>query len=185
MKKTGSAGRPFKNMENLSKDLILRHALCLIDEGGADAASFRVLAKALNVTPMAVSHHVGNRKKMLSSLVKMVFDGVGEKPEGKTPQARLRMLLSRYCEQVLLHPNLIQCVLADLSLMDEQLLSLTELIRLNLKEANQSNDDILLNLLIDYTHGFAVAAAAAPKESVLSLQDYLKSLDWILDRLEG
>jgi len=76
MSERTAAGRPSKKEKTLSKDDILSLALRIIDEEGEKALSYRVLAKLLGVTPMAVSHHVGNKRVMLGSLIALGFEGV-------------------------------------------------------------------------------------------------------------
>jgi len=186
MIKHTAAGRPAKKNAKLSKDRILILALQLIEEGGAKAVSYRALAKILGVTPMAVSHHVGNHKMMLGSLIALGFKGVGSEPEGATPLDRLRFLLARYCDSILKHPELIKCALADPSLIEGELRLLTNLIRLNAAQSDSGDEhDTLLNLLVDYTHGFALSVSAATGSGQLSAADYLRGLDWILGRVEG
>ncbi len=184
MVKTTGAGRPPKKAGGLSKSRVMDAALSMIDKEGDNAASFRALAKRLNVTPMAVAHHVGSRHDMLSGLIVQVFEGVGGNIAGETPAARLRAILVRYCERALQHPNLIRCAFADPTLITGDLKLLTENIRTILADYDDANDTIL-NLIVDYTHGFVLSAAAAPDTFTLSTADYLQSLDWVLDRIDA
>jgi len=179
-----NVGRPFRQDSTLSKGKILDLALQLIEAEGEKAISFRTLAKKLDVTPMAVSHHVGNRQLMLESLVAQAFYGVSFDPEGGTSIDQLRFLLTRYCDRILKHPNLFKCVLADPSLMGSELIALTESIRSMISSAGENNDnDVLLNLIVDYTHGFALSASVTPIPNQLTTSDFLRSLNWILDRV--
>ncbi|MBF0379569.1 MAG: TetR/AcrR family transcriptional regulator [Magnetococcales bacterium] len=181
--------RPLKNESKLSKEVLLKSALNIIDEEGEKALSFRALAKKHNVTPMAVSHHVGTRHKMISDLVSLIYQGVGDAPEKCKPIDSLRFILTRYCTRVLEHPNLAQCVLADQSLFSGQLVVLTNLIHSNITECGVDDDevDIILNLIVDYTHGFAISATTGSShngdEVTLTINDYLHSLNWVLARL--
>jgi len=186
MTKAVTAGRPFKQDSTLSKGKILSLAMRLIEEEGEKAASFRALAKKLDVTPMAVSHHVGNRQLMLEGLIARAFYGVGSEPKGDAPTEQLRFLLARYCDRVLKHPNLFKCVLADPRLIEGELFLLTDLIKSYVRKTTKGdNDNALLNLIVDYTHGFALSVSAAPSPPQLTTDDYLRSLDWILERLDS
>lgn len=157
----------------LTKSAILETALTMIDAG--QPLTFRSLAAALGVTPMAIAHHAGTRDQLLADLIALCFAPLMP-PTGDTPQNRLRDLLSRYCQTVLLHPALITLTFANPALMAGPLLALTTHLRADLPS------DTVLNLTIDYTHGFALSAAAAPPGAGPALSDYLNGLDWILLR---
>ena len=61
--------------EPLTKERILRAAVALADEGGAESLSMRRLAQELGVVPMALYKHVANKDEMLDGMVDVV---VGE-----------------------------------------------------------------------------------------------------------
>ena len=44
--------------------------------------------------------------------------------------------------------------------------------------------DVLVHLLIDYAHGFARSASSGANNA-LTLEDYLRGIDWILSRAAG
>lgn len=177
-------GRPSKKDSTLSKDRILALALEILDEGGEKALSFRSLAKRLHVTPMAVAHHVGSRHQMLTSLVAQVYEGLAVAPEIATPKACLKVILTRYCQRVVKHPNVAQLIFADRSLFVGQVVELTNAIRKNVAALVKCTEeaDTLVGLIIDYTHGFAISAAANHDESIQSptIDDFHRGLDWIL-----
>lgn len=180
-----AVGRPSSTSRSLSKTDILDAALELLGEGGEKAVSFRAVAKRLGVTAMAVAHHVGSRADMLRCLVERAFSGVDGPADGETPTARLRFLLTRYCRVVLEHPDVVRCVFADPALFTQQLVALTDQIRTNIAELGDSDDrDVLLNVIVDYTHGFAISVSAADQEAVgdaaQKLDSYRLGLDWIL-----
>lgn len=179
-------GRPPKKRAVLSKDVILKLALRLIDERGDQAVSFRSLAKELNVTAMAVSHHVGTRHEMLSSLCKFVYRGVAQSDTASTPEQQLRTLLNDYCRRTFKHPNVTKLMLTDPSLMTEELTLLTDRIRLNIAALGAKDEalETVVNLVVDFTHGFAFSAAFAGPQykstSGLTTADFNQGLDWIL-----
>ena len=180
-------GRPSKKSRTLSKEEILKRALQLLDERGRKALSFRTLAREYGVTPMAIAHHVGTKEEMLSSIISQVYKDVGEVSEERSPLKQLRCSLARYCCCVLRHPQLAKCILENPSLLSVQLLELTDLIKHNLSLLVTNDEvDIILNLIIDYTHGFAISVAeAASGDGVIgpTMKDYLRSLDWILAKI--
>ncbi|UWQ37762.1 TetR family transcriptional regulator [Leisingera aquaemixtae] len=178
-------GRPPKGSRTLSKDDVLRQALQLLDTGGSKALTFKALAEALGVTPMAVAHHAGTRDEMIASLVATAFEGSDTPSMAATPKLRLRDLMTRYCAQVTRHPELAKCILENPSLIGPSLTGLTQLIEAEIAAAGVTGAEArtLLCLIVDYTHGFAFAAAAAPGEA-LKIDDFTPALDWVLDRIE-
>ena len=171
----------------------MRAALALLDEGGDRAVTFRALAAKLDVTPMAITHHVGTRKQLFASLVARVYRDVGTEPLVAEPKARIRIMLERYCQCVIAHPNLVQCVFADPSLFSGQLVALTNAIAENLAMSGLESPqrETLGDVIIDYTHGFAFSAAAysdsdKPNGNAIKKQtidDYLRGLGWLLDNI--
>ncbi|UWQ25233.1 TetR family transcriptional regulator [Leisingera aquaemixtae] len=178
-------GRPPKGSRTLSKDDVLRQALQLLDTAGSKALTFKALAEALGVTPMAVAHHAGTRDEMIASLVATAFEGSDTPSMAATPKLRLRDLMTRYCAQVTRHPELAKCILENPSLIGPSLTGLTQLIEAEIAAAGVTGAEArpLLCLIVDYTHGFAFAAAAAPGEA-LKIDDFTPALDWVLDRIE-
>jgi len=178
-------GRPPRGSRTLSKDDVLKTALQLLDGGGSKALTFKALAEALGVTPMAIAHHAGTRDEMIASLVAITFEGADAPSEASTPKLRLRDLMTRYCTQVTRHPELAKCILENPSLIGPALTGLTRLIEAEITAAGVTGAEArtLLCLLVDYTHGFAFAVSAAPS-GALSADDFTPALDWVLDRIE-
>ena len=177
------AGRPAKSAEKLSRERVLEAALSLAQKQGVEAISFRRLSQDLKVTAMAVSYHAGNRKQMLSDLVRLAFEDVSGGETGGSAEENLRRLLSAYCSRALQHSSLVRAMLADPTLMSSDITALTDEIRKNTQDLNDGDaGDTLLNLLVDYTHGFVFSAAAAPTGNAPTSDDFLRSLDWLLAR---
>lgn len=59
----------------LSRDVVLRAAVELADDAGIDAVSMRNLAARLDVVPMALYNHVGNKEELLDGMTDVI---VGE-----------------------------------------------------------------------------------------------------------
>ena len=179
-------GRPPKSGKTLTKTDVLAEALRLLDAGGNAALTFKALGAALGITPMAVAHHVGNRKNMMGLLMNAVFKGVETPPTAPTPALRVRELMLRYCERVIRHPGLVNCILGNPELHDDLLKTLTETLRSEILAAGVKGieADVVLNLIVDYTHGFAFAAAADP-EQTLTIDDYSVGVNWLLARIPG
>ncbi|AJI95442.1 bacterial regulatory s, tetR family protein [Yersinia ruckeri] len=184
MTKVQALGRPSKGAKTLSKAEILKVALELLDGDGGENISFRLIAQRMGVTAMAVAHHIGSRRNMFEQLASEIFSDMGEAPEGETPSQRIRFLLDRYCNLVLAHPNLIRGIFADPTLFPEQLARLTELIKTNIVALTKDEQpDILLNIIVDYTHGFALSVTAGENDTASQLSSYHHGLDWIIARI--
>jgi len=72
----------------------VRAAIETLDEGGADALTFRALAARLSTGPGAIYHHVTNKNDLLSSAVDDLMRAVlaPSAPEGTHPDIRAVML---------------------------------------------------------------------------------------------
>ena len=184
-------GRPAKDATHLSKEVILTVALKLLDESGDHAVTFRALAKEFDVTPMAIAHHVGTRKELIASLIAQVYVDVGKEPNVMGVKNRICAMLEQYCERAIAHPNLVQCIFADPSLFSGQLVVLTRKIGENLAMGgvNPSELEMMVGVIIDYTHGFAISVAAfsgtgEEQENRMkgqTIDDYLRGLRWLLN----
>ncbi len=71
---TAEAGRGESVRATLDREAVLRAALALANEEGIDALTFRRLAEALDVTPMALYRHVSNKSDLLEGVFELVVD---------------------------------------------------------------------------------------------------------------
>ena len=182
MTKSSPVGRPTKLKQRLSKPLILQAALPVFREQGADALSFRLLAEQLKVTPMAVSYHTGNKRQLLADLVDLAFKDTLPHIADEGPYEKAHSILFAYCERALLYANLLRAVLEDVSLMSLDLHQITSELQTCTQELEHGDEDnVLLHLLIDYTHGF-VFSATSGKNNPLTIKDYRCGIEWILAR---
>ena len=175
-------GRPPKSKQHLSKELILWTALPIVQKMGADALSFRVLANELKVTPMAVTYHSGSKRQLLADLVNFAFTHTLPELDETHPAARARTIVSAYYDRALPNANLLRAMLADTSLISEDLVTLTNALKACTQQLNDGDrDNVLLHLLVDYTHGF-VLSAASTEDNPLTIEDFLRGIDWMLAR---
>jgi len=72
------------------KDHILATALEIIQQQGEETASFRLLAEKMGVTPMAISYHVGSKKKMLRNVIRVAFFRYCQQLQGHIAQERIK-----------------------------------------------------------------------------------------------
>ncbi len=182
MTKALTVGRPKKSQERLSKQLILQTALPIVQKQGADALSFRVLADKLKVTPMAVTYHSGSKRKLLAELVGLAFEKTLQGIVEEGASAKARSILSAYYRRALPNANLLRAVLKDATLISKDLVEITENLRTCTQELDGGDEnDVLLHLLIDYTHGFVLSASSG-QNNPLTIDDFLRGIDWVLAR---
>jgi AcrR family transcriptional regulator len=88
----------------LSRERVLRAAVALADEVGADAISMRRIAQELGVVPMALYKHVASKDELLDGMIDVVvgeIDPPADGPDWKTT-IRRRVLSARAA--LLRHP---------------------------------------------------------------------------------
>lgn len=175
-------GRPRRSQSKLSKLQIVKKANEVAKSEGLAACTFRRLAGELGVTAMAVSYHVSTRRDLLLSMIDDAFAPLNAPPETQMPKWRLKELLLRYVEISQDHGHLVQATLQDPSLMQRHLEQFTNQLRANTQLLNAGDaNDVLLNLLVDYSHGHIFAVAAAADGQGPSSEDFQRSLDWVLE----
>jgi AcrR family transcriptional regulator len=84
----------------LNRELILRTAVAIADEGGLEAVSMRALAGELGVTAMSLYNHVANKAEMIDGMIDLVIAEI-ELPEGTDWKSAIRTS-SRSTREVLL-----------------------------------------------------------------------------------
>jgi len=179
-------GRPKKQAVSVDKAAVLRCAHSILETQALDKLTFRALAAELGVTAMAAKYHVGSRDQMLSDLAAQIFEGIDADVSGETLSAELRRLLVRYCELVLKNADLVRFLLSKPDCMPKVLSEFTSQVRQRTQAMNDGDTgDVMLNLLIDYIHGFVFAADAAPREVTLTLDDCMRSIDWLMNVTES
>ena len=185
MTKYSSPGRPLKADQRLSKKLILKTALPVVQSNGVAALSFRMLADQLGVTPMAVTYHAGTKRQLVSDLVEQAFAGVLDDVDGDNPVERARGIMATYYGYALKNANLLRAILEDVSLMSADLTDVAAELKANTDQLeNSDGGDVLVHLLIDYAHGFVLSASSGTNNP-LTIEDYLRGIDWILSRAAG
>jgi len=88
----------------LSKQRVLRAAVALADEGGADALSMRKLAQELGVVPMALYKHVSNKDELLDGMVNVVVSEIDPPPSGTDWKTAIRQRVLSARSALLRHP---------------------------------------------------------------------------------
>jgi AcrR family transcriptional regulator len=88
----------------LSKQRVLRAAVALADQGGADALSMRKLAQQLGVVPMALYKHVSNKDELLDGMVDVVVGEIDPPPSGIDWKTAIRQRVLSARSALLRHP---------------------------------------------------------------------------------
>lgn len=155
-------GRP-KLQDQIQKRDILEAALDILDRKGAGGLSLRGLAASLDITPMALYHHVADRSALLRELSDWVYSGVLQDcdPDPKKARERLEGLLISYHKAVLQHPNLTLAIFADPLAFSGEAERITQAIRdcLAASQLEASARASWLVCLVDFTHGSSIAIA--------------------------
>nr|WP_282189320.1 TetR/AcrR family transcriptional regulator [Azospirillum endophyticum] len=164
-------------------------ALDLVDTHGVDAFTMRTLAGRLQINPMTIYHHFGDRDGLIGAMSERVYCGVSAPPAGD-PRSRIDTLLRAYHGQVLNHPGLTLLIFSRPTVFPEQAQRITEEIAQLLVEAGLSPQKTRLwvNILVDFTHGAAIATAIGGRcnsEASGSQDDYDKALAELLDGLKN
>jgi AcrR family transcriptional regulator len=103
-----------KTRDPLSIQLIQETALEAINRDGLEALSMRSLAKALNVDPMAIYHHIPNKAALLSGIYEGVIAELFAEPSLETSwQDQLKFLLRRFRSLATRSPNIFPGLIAS------------------------------------------------------------------------
>ena len=82
--------RTSRRREPLSRERVLRSAIALADEHGAEGLTMRRLAKELGVEAMSLYNHVANKTDLLDGMIDVVFGEIDAPAAGGDWKAELR-----------------------------------------------------------------------------------------------
>jgi AcrR family transcriptional regulator len=88
----------------LSRERILRAAVTLADEGGAESISMRKIAEELDVVPMALYRHVANKGELLDGMVDVVVGEIDPPETGVDWKTAMRRRILSARRTLLRHP---------------------------------------------------------------------------------
>jgi TetR/AcrR family tetracycline transcriptional repressor len=102
--KAKEATRPAK--EDLSRDVVVEHALAIADREGLDAVTIRRLAQEFGVTPMALYWHVRNKDELLDAMGDRMFAGLNVDAVATTGPwpDQLRRIIATLVAALRVHP---------------------------------------------------------------------------------
>ncbi|MDD7970811.1 TetR/AcrR family transcriptional regulator [Roseinatronobacter alkalisoli] len=184
-------GRPPRDSPTVSRDDMLTAALHLLDTKGVAAFTMRALATRLQVNPMTIYHHFGDRDALVAAMAERVYSSVSA-PDSGGSLRRIEALMRAYHGQVLRHPGLTLLVFSLPEVFPQQARRITDDIAQLLIDAGLTAQKARLwvNILVDFTHGAAIATAmgahAEPKDrDAFCDDDYADALRALLTGLQG
>jgi AcrR family transcriptional regulator len=141
-------GRP--TTPRLTRDAILTEALHLLDKGET-ALTIRALAARLNVTPMAIQHHIGTRDALIHMLANRAYASLDA--------GTLYGLLTAYTATIRRHPNLTLALFRIPGPLPTEAQRLTKRLHALLLQHGLTDHNATLwgDILIDWAHGMALA----------------------------
>jgi AcrR family transcriptional regulator len=157
---TRPRGRPARG-QGVTRDAILDAALALLDEDGDAGLTMRALAARLGVTPMSLYHHVTDRAGLLRALSDRLYGDVLQDADAAAgPVDEVRMLLTRYHDAVVAHPQLTLAIFAEPAAFAGASREITD--RLTALLAAVTPAHLLWrDILVDHAHGSGLALIAA------------------------
>jgi len=166
-------GRP--SQPRLTQTAILTEALTLLNEGD-HALTLRALATRLNVTPMAIQHHIGSRDALIRALADHVHAPVTS-PDAGPPHHRLRALVTAYAATARAHPHLTLALFRIAGPLPPQAQRITDALETLLGEMGLAAPAARLwrDILIDWAHGMALAQS--PDDPAPALDALLSALN--------
>ena len=174
-------GRPRAGEETLTRERILSAALALVDEEGMEALSMRRLAKELGVDPMAIYHHLPNKRALLCAIIERVFSEMRvPEPEGVEGwRERVRAWARAFREVARAHPRLVPHLASYPEAAAEATLESTEELYAAFEAAGMSPTQIVgaVGVVVDYLIGFALAEASGAVGEPDEQREMIEMLD--------
>ena len=157
-------GRPRAGEEALTRERVVSTALSVVDEEGLEAMSMRRLAKELGVDPMAIYHHLPNKRALLSGMIRKAFSEmrVPEGAENWDWRERVRAWARAFRDVERTHPKLVPQLASYPEAAAEATLESTEELYAAFEAAGMSPREIVaaVGVVVDYLIGFALAEAS-------------------------
>ncbi len=96
--------RRVERRKPLSKEMVLRAAVALADEGGIESLSMRKLARAVGVEAMSLYNHVANKDEILDGIVDLIVGEIDMPTDGVDWKTAMRQRAISAHEVLLRHP---------------------------------------------------------------------------------
>jgi AcrR family transcriptional regulator len=162
-------GRPSKDQSELGKDNIIKAAKRLMEINGS-IPSIRGLAQELDVDAMAIYYYFKNKNELLEAITTSLISDIYCPTDSTDWQLELLTLCKSYLYSLDQYDGLLETLLtmqtsSPANIFTDRFLHIIQ--PLQLTEFNENN---LLNLLVDYIHGFSLAKSC-DKSKTLAIDD--------------
>lgn len=167
---TRGRGRPSSIEESAFSAKILSKALEVLDTEGLGGLTMRALATRVGISPMTIHYHFKDRDGLIKALANHVYSDVAA-PETGDVRSRAVGLLTAYCAKVVRHPALALAIFSRPAVFPDHAKRITADLTGLLGALGAPPERALLwvHILVDYTHGAALAVAmrdeAGPPQS--------------------
>lgn len=104
-KKTRKGSTQSRARPPLSRELVVKAALALVDQGGVEALSMRTVAAKLGVEAMSLYRHVAGKDDLLLGVADLVLSEIQVPPPGTPWRDAMRLRASSAREVFLRHPS--------------------------------------------------------------------------------
>lgn len=176
--------QPIRRTDPLTVDTIVDAACALVADAGLGVLSMRRLGAALGVDPMAVYHHVPNKRELLSLVTARVV-GAMVLPDADDPwDVRVRGWAKAYWDVVVANRDLVAAGLAD-PVVAEGGMPLVAPLAAAVATSGIAADLVEPNawLVVDFVHGAALGAAAPLRHANDDLAPLVRAFDAGLDTI--
>jgi AcrR family transcriptional regulator len=170
--------------EPLSVDAIVDAACALIAERGLAGLSMRRLGTTLGVDPMAVYHHVPNKRELLSLVMARVVGAMVLPAAGAPWEDRVRGWAKAYWDVVVANRDLVAAGLAD-PVIAEGGMPLVAPLTAAVADSGIAGKLVEPNvwLVVDFVHGAGLGAAAPLRHADDDLGPLIRAFDTGLDTI--
>ena len=94
--------------KGITRELLIRTALAIVDRDGLEALSMRKLGAELGVDPMTAYRHLPNKEALLDGVMEAVVDEIDLEVDTTLPwEDQLRQLIHADMDAMLAHPNVL------------------------------------------------------------------------------
>ena len=155
-------GRPRAEARTLSKERAVAAALAIVDAGGMEALTMRRLAAELDVDPMAIYHHLPNKRALVRALVAEVFGGLNRslaRMHHGDWRDRVRAFARAYLGVARAHPGLVLHLVTEADAATTEIAAASEVLYAALADAGLDARRIVAaaDLIVDWLNGVALA----------------------------
>lgn len=146
----------------LSSSKIVEAARASIETHGASSFSIRTLASALEVSPMALYRHTGDRSRLLGLVVDLVLSEHVNRLEANQEEVSFQTLARSYGALVMRNPQVFIAYIGDQNAKSAEAERLSDRMVAILIEEGQNAQDarIMRDIVVDHAHGYLLATTA-------------------------